>query len=170
INSIKNNCPLNIKSFINALHAHYNDQGFCDYMVVSKFDDFNEAEMLKYIEYINYGADAAVLTYSIPDVGSHAVVCFGMQYRDEADDKNSECWGKEYDKRILLYDVNYSYFTYDKCIYIDSETGNWKMEDTRGNTKVNDGFKIIYKANTMFPGRNSYIGLDLVKKLASLAR
>ncbi len=170
INSIKNNCPLNIKSFINALHAHHNDQGFCDYMVVSKFDDFNEAEMLKYIEYINYGADAAVLTYSIPDVGSHAVVCFGMQYRDEADDKNSECWGKEYDKRILLYDVNYSYFTYDKCIYIDSETGNWKMGDTFGNIKVNDGFKIIYKANTMFPGRNSYSGLDLVKKLASLAR
>ena len=30
------------KSFINALHAHHNDQGFCDYMVVSKFDDFNE--------------------------------------------------------------------------------------------------------------------------------
>ena len=43
------------------------------------------------------------------------------------------------------------------------------MVDTLGNTKVNDGFRIIYKANTMFHGRYGLSGLDLVKELVQLA-
>lgn len=177
--SITKNCSLNIKSFINAMAASQS-RGAYDYNVSGKFDvKGKDAELLKYIEYINYGADAGILCYTalkdtnengITKSVGHAVVCYGMQDRDDADDKNSANWGKEYDKRILLYDVNYSYFTYNKCIYIDSETGNWKMVDTRGNTKVNDEFDIIYKLDTMFPERNGLNGLDLVKKLIRLAR
>ena len=85
-------------------------------------------EMLRYAENITYGGNAAVIGIK-PNNSSdgHAVVCFGMEFRDYAADKNQSCWNG-WDARLLIYDVNYGYHTDRSYIYVNLSDGTWSSQ------------------------------------------
>ena len=82
-----------------------------------------------------------------------------------------ECktWGKEYDKRILLYDVNNNKFDNRYCMYVDFETGKWTMDynddATFSSDKCDDfDFDVIYKPDSIV-SNGSLKGLNLLTRL-----
>ena len=92
-----------------------------------------DKEALNYAENITYGADAAVLSILPSNSAGHAVVCFGMEYKNNASDKNDPCWNG-WDARLLIYDVNNNFVNdanggkaHDKAdyIYVNLSDGSW---------------------------------------------
>ncbi len=88
-----------------------------------------DREALLYAENITYGADAAVLTIMPADSAGHAVVCFGMEYKNDASDKNDPCWNG-WDARLLIYDVDNDFVNgkaHDKAdyVYVNLSDGSW---------------------------------------------
>jgi len=120
-----------MKSFINTCWSACNAYYGCDY---SLRDDglFTDKEMLSYIEYMTYGADVGVLSYctnSSDNAPGHAIVCFGLEYKEDASDQSSLNWNNSKvnpNARILVYDGNISSFTPARCFYINTKTGAWK--------------------------------------------
>ncbi len=138
----------NIISLINTLHSKrvtgnsfMEPEFISDFYIKSKTSASSEKvfgrSMLKYIEYITYGADLGVLTYSCHNnIGAHAVVCFGMENKSDASDSQSDLWKDSNDinanARILIYDVDNSGYNTKYNIYVNKTTGKWYMKDTFG--------------------------------------
>ena len=132
--------------------------------------------MLKYMEYITYGADVAAVGYKYSDIDykhpdiNHAIVCLGMEFYDNASDKSNGRWknGKMY-ARILLYNVNNNKFSNNYCMYVDFETGEWTMDFTINLTFSSDKnnnfeFELYYKPDSLISYRDQ-TGVNLLTKL-----
>ncbi len=164
-------------SFINSVFAAQNY--ICDYALSCKLDNSRfdvkgvDAEMLKYIEYITYGADVATVSYYESDESKagHALVCLGMEFYDNASDKSNTQWENgNMDARILLYDVNNNKFDNRYCMYVNLDTGEWVMGDRAMPEKYSSdsnktfGFKLDYKPDSMISYRDQ-AGVNLLTKL-----
>jgi len=164
-------------SFINSVWA---DQTYeYDYALSREFDDSRfdvkgvDAEMLKYIEYITYGADAATASYyeSNKSETGHSLVCLGMEFYDNASDKSNTQWKNgKMNARILLYDVNNNKFDNRYCMYVNLDTGEWLMGDRAMPAKYSSdsnktfGFKLEYRPDSMISW-GSQTGVNLLTKL-----
>jgi len=132
LSSIKRSDLTNyMKSFINTCWSACKNINCNDYSVDSN-GLMNDPEMLTYLEYITYGADACVLSYrrnALTDLeSSHAIVCFGLEFKEDATDKNSSDWNTKNigaDARILVYDGNYPNIYSDLDFYVNTQTGAW---------------------------------------------
>jgi len=149
------------KSFVNTCWSAGQNSSY-DYSL--PYDGlFSNNEMLTYIEYITYGADAAIFCYHSPETNpvGHAIVCFGLEYLDDAPDKTSSYWiinGKQMNARILLYDGNYYSFNPARCIYVNTKTGEW----TNGNHtfySYYDGTGVLQSTYKNTANCNCYIRL-----------
>lgn len=164
-------------SFINSVWADQTSN--CDYALSREFDDSRfdvkgvDAEMLKYIEYITYGADAATASYyeSIQSETGHSLVCLGMEFYDNASDKSNTQWENgNMDARILLYDVNNNKFDNRYCMYVNLDTGEWVMgkgampEKYSSDSNKLFGFKLEYRPDSMISW-GSQTGVNLLTKL-----
>lgn len=113
-----------------------------------KLDD----EYIAYMEHITYGADTGVLSFELPDQNmGHAVSCFGVEFKENASDKNNSVWGN-YDARMLIYDCNTTYFQSGYCIYFNTATGEWKHAYSGYNISTSHcGYlKLTYHADKMY--------------------
>lgn len=85
-----------------------------------------QPDMLKLAEYITYGAGEAVFTIGYPGSSAgHAIVCYGMEFKENAADRyiNPLWTGK--DARLMLYDVNRTAANQDDYIYVNLSDGTW---------------------------------------------
>ena len=151
--------PSNTKSYVTTVWANSQDVSVSDYSVSTAFDK----EALLYAEYITYGADAAVMsirpTGVAPGTPGHAVVCFGMEYKNDASDKNSSCWNG-WDARLMIYDVNNlkvygpqqnaAHKTTD-YVYVRFSDGRWtsQLADSYGNGVNNTSLRLTHSYNKM---------------------
>lgn len=128
IYDIPSDCSEFTKSFVNSLWSNY--QSTPDYKLKGTYFDAEEQEMLHYIEYITYGADVAAVAFasSGSEPAGHANVCLGMEFKENASDRNTNPQWNNMDARILLYDVNWFSFKDDYCLYVNLETGEWGKE------------------------------------------
>jgi len=164
-------------SFINSVWAAQISN--CDYALSREFDDSRfdvkgvDAEMLKYIEYITYGADVATASYyeSIQIGTGHSLVCLGMEFYDNASDKSNSQWENgKMNARILLYDVNNNKFDNCYCMYVNLDTGEWVMGGRARPEKYSSdsnklfGFKLKYKPDSMI-SLGDQTGVNLLTKL-----
>ncbi|MBR4023280.1 MAG: leucine-rich repeat domain-containing protein, partial [Ruminococcus sp.] len=173
ISAIDDNVSDFTRSFINTVWA--NNRLNYDYKLFgqtgsSKFDvNGKDAEILKYMEYITYGADVAAVAYRYFGV-NHAIVCLGMEFYDNASDKSNSRWKNgTMDARILLYDVNKNKFSNNYCMYVDFETGKWTMDYDYQTTFSSDKnnnfeFELYYKPDSIL-ANGSLKGLDLIEEL-----
>ena len=108
--------------------------------------------MMRYAEYMNYGADAAVtvvgnyLNSGIP----HATVCFGMEQRAEAADRNNSYWNG-WDARLMIYNVNKTTHSEKDYVYVNFSDGSWTSSldtDNQGN-KANCYLTMIFTPEKM---------------------
>ena len=107
----------------------------------------NSNELVKYAEYVTYGADKAVISIS---QWQHAVVCEGLEYK-EIKSEYSDYWDEncsEYDARILVYDVNIKAFDDSHCIYINTSNGDWFIPCTDIQDHCN-GLKFKFRPSTI---------------------
>ena len=114
-------------------------------------------EMLKVAEYITYGAGDAVFT--IAHEGSsagHAIVCFGMEFKENAADRyiNPLWTGK--DARLMLYDVNRTAACQDDYIYVNLSDGSWSASNLAsaayGSDPSHCHFGMIHTIGQMIQG------------------
>lgn len=93
---------------------------------------------MRYAEYITYGADAAVLSADMINGDGHGMVCFGLEFKENASDVsyNSRWNGK--DARMLIYNVNCTEHSIGDYIYVNLSDGNWYWNGSRvfGNAYV----------------------------------
>ena len=90
--------PSKVKSYVTAVWANSAQSYSYDY--ATGINGTLGDEMLKYAEHITYGADTAVFVTE-----KHAMVCFGVEFKQYAADKNDPCWNG-WDARLMIYDVN----------------------------------------------------------------
>lgn len=164
-------------SFINSVWAAQNY--ICDYALSCKLDNSRfdvkgvDAEMLKYIEYITYGADVATVSYYESDESEagHSLVCLGMEFYNNASDKSNSQWENgKMNARILLYDVNNNKFDNRYCMYVNLGTGEWVMGGRAMPAKYSSdsnktfSFKLDYKPDSMI-SFGDQTGVNLLTKL-----
>lgn len=155
-------------------------------------------EMMTYMEFITYGADAAILSkrnhyQAGSGGGGHAIVCFGMEFREDASDKNQSYWdrnGINTNARILVCDGNIGKYDNYYCYYVNTETGAWsngtgsmytyydasgKLVSTMlsdfSNGKVLYGgyWKLTHTTDKMFQDRNYRNGSRTLRSLLTAA-
>ncbi|MBQ6181451.1 MAG: leucine-rich repeat domain-containing protein [Ruminococcus sp.] len=177
ISSLNSSCSNFTKSFVNSIWGATSPTA--DYQLSLAGSGVNfcdkDKEMLRQIEYINYGEDISVASYTPSKyVAGHAYVCLGMEYYNDADDKNNKSWQNGVmDARILLYDVNNSSFSYGGCMYIDFETGKWTWNNLTSDNQKNNKiyFGIECSPDTMLVNNTySLKGMALVNKLISIKK
>ncbi|MCR4760390.1 MAG: leucine-rich repeat domain-containing protein [Oscillospiraceae bacterium] len=151
--------PNNTISYVTTVWANSQNNSSYDYSVNATFDK----ETLLYTEYITYGADAAVMDIRpqgvAPGTPGHAVVCFGMEYKNDASDKNNACWNG-WDARLMIYDVN-NYKMYGPkqdaahkttdYVYVRFSDGRWtsQLANTYGNGLNNTSLKFTHSYKKM---------------------
>ena len=157
--------PKDTRSYVTTVFANFANapgSGF-DYMTVfdSSVTDTQEVfskEMLNYAEDITYGADAAVFVVEPktrnavtgePDPG-HALVCFGMERRENAADKNASRWNS-WDARLLIYNPNSTIHDAEDYVYVNLSNGTWSstLASKYGNGTSNTHFKMVHSYNKM---------------------
>ena len=89
-------------------------------------------EMLRYAEYITYGADKAVFSVHQAGEPGHSMVCFGMEFKQNASDRSSNSYWNGKDARILIYNVNRSSDYKSEYIYVNLTNGSWSWPNTGG--------------------------------------
>ncbi|MCR4796024.1 MAG: leucine-rich repeat domain-containing protein [Ruminococcus sp.] len=118
-----NGMPSFVKSYVTTVWANQNPFA-CNYSTDFTTNNFGK-EMLRYAEYITYGADAAVFSIngdcSLP---GHAMVCFGLEFKNDASDKNDAVWNG-WDARLMIYDVNRTSHKKDDYFYVNLSDGSW---------------------------------------------
>ncbi|SFX76838.1 leucine-rich repeat domain-containing protein [Ruminococcus sp. XPD3002] len=119
--------PDDVISYVTTVFSNINRSSF-DYETDISTHRLSE-EMMRYAEYITYGEDAAVfIVEKYKDTnGPHATVCFGMEYRENAADKNDACWDG-WDARLLIYNVNELTHNKNDYVYINLTDGSWYSE------------------------------------------
>lgn len=138
--------PSKVKSYVTTVWSNSVQNYNYDYTAAGTIGE----EMMLYAEYITYGADTAVLTTT-----KHGMVCFGMEYKKDASDKNASYWNG-WDARIMVYDVNRS-FTNGKAhsvndyIYVNHSNGTWttSLNPIYGNGQSINGFSLVHDPNKM---------------------
>lgn len=163
IKDIKENCPEFTKSFINTVWANISktDTTLSYNNIVPKLTKADD-DMLKYIEYITYGEDVAMILRgeSPQDPKTHAVVCLGMEYIE-----NNE---KGMDRRILIYDVNNKSFKDNFCFYFNSKTGEWYVPSGYSSEKNPDFCLSLFTTPQTMVSRDSLSGMDFVNTLLGI--
>ena len=127
--------PMNTMSYVNTVFANSSSRNrIYNYDSLSRIDK----EMMAYAEYITYGADAATFTirpYDSPESG-HTMVCFGIEFKADASDKNDACWNG-WDARLLIYDPNRpkiygpkqnAAHSKDDYVYVRLSDGRWESK------------------------------------------
>ena len=117
--------PYDLRSYITTVWANsglINNSLLYDYQLDS--DNRFGKEMMRYAEYITYGADPSIIGIWGGGDSAHSVVCFGMEYRENTSDKNDACWDG-WDARIMIYDVNRSVHDKTDYIYVNLSSGEW---------------------------------------------
>jgi len=111
--------PSLTKSYVNTVWSMYSPYTY-------DCSGVNNKKLLRYAEYITYGADAAVCMASPSYSGTtSALVCYGLEFKEDADDRNTNRQWSNMDARILVYDVNETSTAMTKCYYVNFTTGNW---------------------------------------------
>lgn len=185
---LNKNCTDYTRSVINTVWSNYRKTP--DYELSHGAEDARfcekDAEMLKYIEFITYGADPAVFQYAeYPSQGGHAIVCLGMEFKENAKDKDKNKQWNGKDARILLYDVNMSKYYDIGCLYLNLSTGEWNMgvvytEGTKGDNVykswLNTDFviRLFYKPDSIVSNPHTpegrLKGMDLVNRVISIRK
>ncbi len=142
------NVSTKIQSLINTFQGSSSSMGFlpsvCDYSTDRNYNEgtnvFNK-RMLKYIEYITYGADSGILCYNFSTSnysGAHAVVCDGIEFKKYSDSAKwrNDTLGIQPNARILIYDVNDISKSEPYYIYVNTNTGKW-FAQTTDNISIN---------------------------------
>lgn len=131
------NLPADTISYVTTVYANFLKA--YDYVTIDRDSDskcrFGD-EMLRYAEYITYGADPAV--FVIDQMGykpGHAMVCFGLEFKDYAPNANAAYWNNM-DARLLIYDVNRSTLSDTNIntdsVYVNFQTDDWKWAHIDG--------------------------------------
>jgi len=177
------NMPSLTKSFVNTIwpqHAAFSS----DFTVSAS--NFYDKKMVKYAEYITYGADAAVCVITPEFLGSsHAIVCYGLEFKENAGDRNSNKQWDNMDARFLVYDVNDTSTAMTECYYVNFSTGNWGSSQLFGayskyigfryspSRNPNYSFSMIYNHNNMIKfndGSQIITGANLMYDILSSAK
>ena len=110
----------NLKSYVTTVYANQN--GNSEYFLQDgKFGK----EFLRYAEYTTYGADAGLfIAYRDSDLG-HGLVCFGLEFKEDAADRNTNTLWNGKDARLMLYDVNYACRDCSRYVYVNLTDGSW---------------------------------------------
>ncbi len=161
------------KSFVNSCWASY--AGSYDYRIDRQTGLMTNKEMLTYIEFITYGADAAVLSYG-PSTTSqrHAVVCYGMEFANE-----NTTFGGDFqtNAKILVYDGNSSMLGDTENYLVNTETGEWCrfgrdydetycFYDASGKLISNVGtWELTHTTEKMFRNKMNHTGMDAINDL-----
>ncbi len=188
ISDLKSDCSDYTKSIVNTVWADYTNKP--DYSLSNDggsaaFTDKDD-EMLTYIEFITYGADVAAFSYAEnSNIGGHAIVCLGMEFKENAKDKNTNKQWEGMDARILLYDVNWEKYDAVSCLYFNSQTGEWIQGvqygiGTKSPFAYKSGknpefaFKLYYRPDSMVLNNSTpdgpLRGMDLISKLVSIKK
>ena len=114
--------PKNTSSYVSTINVHTQGNQR-DYYSAKKFSK----EMLRYAEYITYGADAGVLFTRKNNCSGYYGACFGLEFKTNASDKNDACWDG-WDARIMVYKTDYR-TVHDKAdyIYVNLTDGSWRV-------------------------------------------
>ena len=132
--------PSKVKSYVTAVWANSAQSYSYDY--ATGINGTLGDEMLKYAEHITYGADTAVFVTE-----KHAMVCFGVEFKQYAADKNDPCWNG-WDARLMIYDVNnfkYNGKAHNKYdyVYVNLSDGSssYPFPDIYGTSHI---YKLIH--------------------------
>lgn len=145
------------RSYVTTVWANTNTAG-SDYSTVLGSTGNNcvfGKEMLRYAEYITYGADLGVITVNEINGGGddtgHAMVCFGLEFKEYASDKNTNSLWNGKDARILIYNVNNSQLYKSSCLYVNLSDGSWSWEQLRtlGYTQSHCSFDLTHNLSYM---------------------
>ena len=168
ISDITQECTPFTKSFINTVWSNFNENSWQKAYgnIVPKFGNADD-DIIKYIEYITYGEDVAVMTHGVSpdDEDTHGIVCLGMEYINDEE--------SGMDRRILLYDVNNYDFKTNYCIEFNSKTGEWRkgnysQKDLYTSSK-NPNFCVnLYTDPDKMVSNGSLSGMELINKLLSI--
>ena len=149
--------PLDVVSYVTTVFSNIDRSQF-DYRTYSwdctatNGSHMLSKEMLRYAEYITYGADAAMLivgNYQNTEI-PHGVVCFGMEYKANASDKNDSVWNG-WDARLLIYNVNKTTHSKEDYVYVNLSDGSWKtsMNTDANGVTANCDLYMKYSYDTM---------------------
>jgi hypothetical protein len=123
-------------------------------------------EMLRYAEYITYGADKAVFSVKQAGEPGHAMVCFGMEFKQNAEDKTTNPYWNGKDARILIYNVNSSQEDKADYIYVNLTNGSWSWPYTNGYNVSKCSFEMTdtpkYMISTPGPGCTPSMFLSII--------
>lgn len=121
-------------------------------------------EMLRYAEYISYGADKAVFSVRQAGKPGHAMVCFGMEFKQNASDRNSNSYWNGKDARILIYNVNRSQESKSDYIYVNLTNGSWSWPDSNGYNVSKCSFSMGHTPSSMIttPGCTPSMFLSII--------
>ena len=117
-----NPIPQNVSSYVSTINAH-DSTTVRDYHSEKKFTK----EMLRYAEYITYGADAARMLVKQNSCNGFYAACFGLELKSYASDKNDACWDG-WDARIMVYRTdNRTIHNKADYIYVNLTDGSWRI-------------------------------------------
>lgn len=156
LNKVKS-IPMPTRSYVTTVFSNFQAYPVLDYDYRTEYSDtysngvFSK-EMMRYAEYMNYGADAAVmLVHDYLNSGiPHATVCFGMEQRAEAADRNNSYWNG-WDARLMIYNVNKTTHSEKDYVYVNFSDGSWTSSldtDNQGN-KANCNLTMIFTPEKM---------------------
>ncbi|EWM52573.1 leucine-rich repeat domain-containing protein [Ruminococcus flavefaciens] len=115
--------PVFTRSYVTTVWANQNLYSH-DYEADWDTNHFGK-EMIKYAENITYGADTAIFNIgSTRQKSGHSMVCFGLEFRDYASDKNNARWNG-WDARFLIYDMNNHSYDSAEYFYVNFTDGSW---------------------------------------------
>ncbi len=113
------------KSFVNTLWANQQRR----YNNIFHSNSSVNKRALRKIEYYTYAQKSAVISYhrvESTDIQSgHAIICFGLEFKEDASDKDTNPLWNNKDVRFLISDNNYSTVNDTYHLYINTETGEW---------------------------------------------
>ena len=116
--------PQDTISYVSTVNVHVNIMDN-DYECEQRFSK----EMLRYAEYITYGADAAVMYVRPNNCTMDMFACFGMERKEFADDQNDPCWNG-WDARLMVYHPeNRTHHNKADYIYVRFSDGGWRIGD-----------------------------------------
>lgn len=158
INSIPSgSVPDFTKSFVNTLWVNqtstYNS-------LFAGNEPFNK-RVLRKMEYLTYAQKSAIFNaHKEPQSPGHAVMCFGLEFKEDAADKDTNPQWNKMNARIMLTDNNRNYVDAADYLYINTETGEWGLGKLLGAaSKLTQSFQ--WNKNST-PNVSFDLGVDFI--------
>ena len=158
INSIPSgSVPDFTKSFVNTLWVNQNG---AYNSIFGGSNSFNKRTLRK-IEYLTYGQKSAIFSaHKESQSPGHAVMCFGLEFKEDAADKDTNPQWNKMNVRIMLSDNNRNYVDAADYLYINTETGEWGLGKMLGAAaKLTENFQWN---KTKTPYASFDLGVDFI--------